>query len=86
MKTPFWAFRFATKRKMFEIVRVVKYSSKGVKTDLRVGSLFYGLSALQRKEQDFSYSAFKKNYIDIKKLRDPYKHNLIESIFSKGIK
>lgn len=80
MKTPFWAFRYETKRKSFEIVRVIEYSSKGIKIDRRIGSVFYGTAPIQKKDRYIGYSSFKRNYIHIKKVSNKIKRNLLKSV------
>ena len=85
-KTPFWAWRPGTARgrTLFEIVRVVEYSSKkGITTNLRVGSVYYGPTRVQKRIQTMPYSTFKKNYRDIEELDIMLKKNLLKSILEK---
>lgn len=84
-ETPFWSWRPAShyNRNLFEVVRVIEYSSKGITTDMSVGSVYYGPSRIQKRIKKMAYSTFKKNYKDISTLGVVLKENLIISILEK---
>lgn len=81
MKTPFWAVRYAKERTLFEIVRVIEYSSKGAVSDRWIGSIYYGPSRIQKRLKRLNYNTFRKNYRSVNTLPDKLKYNLIMSAF-----
>lgn len=79
-KPPFWAFKWATKRTPFEIVRVVEYSSKGVAIDRKIGSIFSGSARVQKKQQVIGYNTFRRRYYSVEKLERLAKTRLIRTV------
>lgn len=87
---PAWVFRYASKKKNFEIIRI--YKRGGIDNgaffyDLRVSSLYYSPSALRKTSLNpyLTYSTILKDYHDISELSEEYKERLIQSVFEKGI-
>lgn len=81
MKTPFWAVRYAKDRTLFEIVRVIEYSSKGIVSDRWVGSIYHKPSRIQKRLKRLNYNTFRKNYKSVNTLSEKLKYNLIMSAF-----
>lgn len=81
--TPFWAFRYGSKRTLFSIYRVVEASSRGIRVDKRVGSLHYGPGRVNNVDEDISYTVFAKDFKDVNRLHIDYKKNLIISILER---
>jgi len=79
---PFWAWRPGTRkgRTLFSVYRVIEASSKGIKTDKRVGSLYYGSVSINNTDDEFSYTTFIKTFRDVIELHNDYKKNLLISI------
>lgn len=77
---PFWAWRPGSTRTLFSVYRIVDASSKRIKADKRIGSLYYGPTSIGNSKQEFSYTVFVKKFRDINELHIDYKKNLLISI------
>ena len=81
METPFLAFRYADKRNTFQVVRVIKYSSKEIIADLRFTLFWSGFSPIREGEFKIGYDTFRRKYKSIEKMSPALKIKLVEGIF-----